>query len=132
MLQPITWKKMNYKKLVLLLISLLMLSVTARASEQKIFCASYYAFYYKKQVEKLPNDKAMHCTMSCYLAVKCPREEAALIGYLKEFWDIIGPGDFDYNDMRANKEGIKLSKYNSLPYCKSACLKKYVKKKKKK
>jgi hypothetical protein len=120
------------KKIWLLAASLFILSFTVQAAEQKIFCASYYAFYYKKEIEKLPNDKSMHCTMSCYLAVKCPREEAALIGYLKEFWDIIGPGDFDYNDMRANKEGIKLSKYKSLPYCKSACLKKYVKKKRKK
>jgi hypothetical protein len=120
---------MSFKNTILIFASFLMLSFSIQASEQKIFCASYYAFYYKKQVERLPNDKAMHCTMSCYLGVKCPKEEAALIGYLKEFWDIIGPGDFDYNDLRANKEGIRLSKYRSLPYCKSACLKKYVKKK---
>lgn len=123
---------MNFKKILLIVTSLFMLSFSLQANEEKIFCASYYAFYYKKEIEKLPNDKAMHCTMSCYLGVKCPREEAALIGYLKEFWDIIGPGDFDFNDMRANKEGIRLSRQRSLPYCKSACLKKYVKKKTKK
>ncbi len=123
---------MNFKNIPLILASLVMLSFSAQASEQKMLCASYYAFSFKKEIEKLPNDKSMHCTMSCYLAVKCPNVEASIIGYLKEFWDIIGPGDFDYNDIRANKEGIKFSKHKSLPYCKSACLKKYVKKKRKK
>jgi hypothetical protein len=123
---------MIFKYSLLLVVSTIVMSFSTQASSQNMFCASYYAFYYKKEIQKLPNDKAMHCTMSCYLGVKCPKEEAYLIGYLKEFWDIIGPGDFDYNDMRANKEGIKLSRYNSLPYCKSSCLKKYVKKVRKK
>ncbi len=120
------------KLLALILFSLFALNTNAAVSNEKIFCASYYAFYYKKEVEKLPNDKTMHCTMSCYLAVKCPREEAYLIGYLKEFWDIFGPGDADWNDIRANKAGIKFAKLKSKPYCKSQCLKKYFKRPKKK
>lgn len=118
---------MNFKKLFVLI--LVFTSFSASASEEKLFCASFYAFYYKKEVQKLPNDKAMHCTMSCYLAVRCPREEANLIGYLKEFWDIIGPGDFDREDIKANKVGLSFAHKKSKAYCKSMCLKRYPKKK---
>ena len=110
----------------------ILLSFQAQASEEKLFCATYYAFYYKDEIQKLPTDKAMHCTMSCYLAVKCPREEALIVGYLKEFWDILGPGDADWNDIEANKVGIKYAKKNSKWYCKSQCLKRYPKRPKRK
>jgi len=118
--------------IALIFIGLFSNSAIASSSNEKIFCASYYAFYYKKEVEKLPNDKTMHCTMSCYLAVKCPSEEAYLIGYLKEFWDIFGPGDADWNDIKANKVGIKFAAKKNKSYCKKQCLKKYFKNPKRK
>lgn len=126
----ITWKKMTFKAIPLFI--LLFFSLQLHASEEKLFCATYYAFQYKTEIEKLPNDKTMHCTMSCYLAVKCPRSEAYLIGYLKEFWDIIGPGDADWNDIEANEAGIRFASKRSKTYCKKACLKRYFKNSKRK
>lgn len=120
------------KLILAALLFLTSLSAFSAQGDEKLICASFYAFYYKKEIEKLPNDKAMHCTMSCYLAVKCPKEEAALIGYLKEFWDIFGPGDADWNDIKANEAGIRFAKKKSKAYCKNQCLKKYPKKPKKK
>lgn len=124
-IHSIIWVKVSYRLLILFLITTF--SFQLHASEEKLFCASYYAFYYKKEIEKLPNDKIMHCTMSCYLAVNCPREEALIIGYLKEFWDIFGPGDADWNDIAANKAGIRYAKKKSRRYCKSQCIKTFSK-----
>jgi hypothetical protein len=55
------------------------------------------------------NDKNRHCTVSCMLALKCNDTEVMMIGLLKEFKDLLGPGDADQEDIEANALGISLS-----------------------
>ena len=55
------------------------------------------------------NDKNRHCTVSCMLALKCNDQEVMLIGLLKEFKDLFGPGDADQADIEADALGISLA-----------------------
>lgn len=56
------------------------------------------------------NDKNRHCTVSCMLALKCNATEVLLVGMLKEFKDVFGPGEADAEDIKADKYGISLVK----------------------
>jgi hypothetical protein len=55
------------------------------------------------------NDKNRHCTVSCMLALKCNDNEVMMIGLLKEFKDLFGPGDAEYEDIEADALGINLA-----------------------
>ena len=55
-------------------------------------------------------DKVKHCSFSCILAIKCSRAESYTVGYIKEFADLLGMGQPDWEDIEANKKGIQLSK----------------------
>lgn len=55
-------------------------------------------------------DKVKHCSFSCILAIKCGKVESYTVGYIKEFADLLGMGDPDWQDIEANKRGIRLSK----------------------
>ena len=54
------------------------------------------------------SDKNMHCSVSCILTLKCFPEDVLVIGIAKEILDILGPGDSDIEDIRANLKGIRL------------------------
>lgn len=119
--------------LITLIVSAFSIEPASAAGQPKLlFCSTYYAFKYKKEIQRLPNDKTMHCAMSCAIALKCPDIGTAALGWLKEFIDVLGPGDADMNDIRANRRGIKISKSVSYKWqCKRACIKVYAPKPKK-
>lgn len=58
------------------------------------------------------NDKNMHCTTSCLMALRCSTGNAYTIGILKEIKDIFGPGKAEMADLKADRLGIELVKYH--------------------
>lgn len=69
-------------------------------------------------------DKNRHCTVSCMLSLKCNRLEVMMIGYLKEFKDVFGPGNAEVEDIKADKYGISLvrtKRAQSIPECLQQC-----------
>jgi hypothetical protein len=53
-------------------------------------------------------DKNNHCSISCLMSLRCNSSYAMMIGYLKEMSDIFTPGDFDWQDIVADKTGIEI------------------------
>jgi hypothetical protein len=53
-------------------------------------------------------DKNLHCSVSCMLSLRCSTKEVLLVGYLKEFKDLLGHGTPDRKDIDADKFGIRL------------------------
>ena len=112
--------------LLFLLLSIQLPSV----AQAKVFCTTIYAIKYKDDVKKLPNDKVMHCSLSCWLALKCWDREVEAMGYLKEFGDWLGLGNPEKADIIANKRGIQISGWaQSRAQCTRSCKRIYVKKK---
>lgn len=55
-------------------------------------------------------DKNKHCSVSCMLALRCNNREVLMIGYLKEFRDLLGKGSAETRDLAANRYGIDMVK----------------------
>lgn len=114
-------------KTILTILISLSLTPTLHA-EEKLACSLFHAFLYKDAVEKLENDKQMHCAMSCLIARKCKTSEVVAIGFIKEFIDALGYGTPDPNDIAANLKGISHAKNGaSRPACYQRCKKDYPK-----
>src|SRR4051812_34366472 len=64
---------------------------------------------YRPQID-LPQrlDKFKHCALSCIIALQCGPVESWGAGVIKELADLIGPGDPDWKDLRADRMGIQL------------------------
>ncbi len=56
-----------------------------------------------------PNDKNMHCAVSCILTHRCRASDVLALGVGKEIWDVFSPGDADLRDLQADIRGINLS-----------------------
>ncbi len=56
-------------------------------------------------------DKTMHCTLSCYLTIKCGRLESFGAGVAKEAWDAFTPGDMEWADLKADWRGIDIARF---------------------
>ena len=56
-----------------------------------------------------PNDKNMHCAVSCILTHRCYASDVLALGVGKEIWDVFSPGDADLRDLQADIRGINLS-----------------------
>nr|BDT29432.1 hypothetical protein BHI3_28980 [Bacteriovorax sp. HI3] len=99
---------------MLKLISLLLLlnSAPSFANEEENFICS--AFYVKPLVAKVnaPNarDKFKHCSVSCMLTLRCGTLDAYSAGLLKELLDMMGMGNPETADIRANVAGITFAK----------------------
>lgn len=55
-------------------------------------------------------DKNLHCSVSCMLTRRCHSKEVLLVGYLKEFKDLLGSGNAERADIEADIYGIDLVK----------------------
>lgn len=114
------------KSLSYFFIFALIFCASAKASNEKIFCGIKNGLKYKKEVNHYRNDKTKHCALSCMLAKKCPNASVYILGYLKEMWDLISPGDADSRDIAANNDGIRVSEdvdvNNFISGCKKSCL----------
>lgn len=114
------------KKIILLLFLIALANTQVRAESQKIIglmCAYKEASKYIDVVNQSDNDKFKHCSLSCIATRECGSFAALQLGLLKEFWDILTPGDASIEDMRANKAGIRIGKLsNSIEECYFKCL----------
>lgn len=92
-----------------LLFALSLIPQLAIAGEEKFICSLKHS---KRVIEistnHSTNDKNRHCTVSCMLALQCNDTEVLLVGILKEFRDVFGPGEADAEDIKANRYGINL------------------------
>lgn len=90
---------------------ILLFSGTQSYANEKLLCSFYYMDKYHDEVNKLPGskDKLKHCTLSCMVAKRCPSFEVELVGILKELYDIFGPGNYELEDLEANRRGIRFS-----------------------
>ena len=64
---------------------------------------------YKELQRQNISDKAKHCTLSCHLALRCPSMEVWNLGVLKEIYDLFGPGNAEWADLEADRDGIVLA-----------------------
>ncbi len=112
--------------LVVLLFSNLSVAKKLETSREKFFCSTYYAFIYLEEAKQLSNDKVMHCAMSCWLSLKCPKTEVSMFGWLKELYDYLGFGHPDEEDIQANKTGIEISNFvTNRQECTNECQNRY-------
>lgn len=84
-------------------------------------------WYPKLKAMPIP-DKAMHCTLSCHLALRCSRFESWTFGRFKEFYDIFGPGNAEWADLTADDEGLAIAragKAHNIKECFAECRKIY-------
>lgn len=66
---------------------------------------------HKKLVEQIATkDKFKHCDLSCRITLDCGAIGAWMIGNLKEFADVFGPGEADVRDLVANNRGISIGR----------------------
>ena len=103
---------------------LISISTSVWASEDKMICASYYALKWSERVERLRSDKAKHCTLSCLVAKKCQNNNILVLGAVKDVLDLIGPGNSEWQDMKANIQGVVFSTQPNLN-CFQSCIKRY-------
>jgi len=87
------------------------LSFSAFAEEEElIICPLIYASSVKKIVEANGSyDKFKHCAVSCLLTLRCPAVDVMEIGILKELADMVGPGNAEMADLKADYDGVALA-----------------------
>ena len=57
------------------------------------------------QLERRPDHEA-HCMAAGLIALRCSVTEARLASYGKELRDVLGRGDAEWRDLRADRRGI--------------------------
>lgn len=83
--------------------------LNARTNKSSAFCSLWYGNEVKKIAENHGDfDKFKHCAVSCLLTLRCPWIDVAQAGILKEFADILGAGNPEIGDLKANRDGIML------------------------
>jgi hypothetical protein len=82
----------------------------AKDSIDLFICPTYYYSSVKKLVEKHGTfDKYKHCAVSCALALRCPANDVLELGALKELIDVVGPGNAEIDDLKADYDGVLLA-----------------------
>ncbi len=72
-------------------------------------CAYWFAKKYQEEVKtEGTNDKFLHCALSCVLTRVCGPIEAMDLGVLKELVDLFGPGTAEWEDLRADRTGVRI------------------------
>lgn len=117
----------NMIKLFALLI--IFTATNVYAEQAVIVCPTFYYSSVKKTVEANgAHDKFKHCAVSCLLALRCPAVDVLELGILKELLDVVGPGNAEMNDLRADYHGVGLVtslKAKTDKACISYCHKQY-------
>ena len=63
--------------------------------------------------DRLPNhlpDNQTHCRATALIAARCSASEAYLLGILKETRDLLGPGNAQWGDLRADWAGVRCTR----------------------
>lgn len=79
----------------------------AKAAPQSIVCPIFYANSLKDKLPTQTTDKFKHCAISCQLALRCSAMDTMNIGLLKELWDLVSPGNAEWEDLKADARGIR-------------------------
>ena len=75
-----------------------------------IICPAYYYSSVKSTVESNGTfDKFKHCAVSCLLTLRCSALDVLELGIIKELADVVGPGNAEMNDLRADYYGVSLA-----------------------
>lgn len=91
-----------------IIVLILGLSLNSYA-EEKLLCSALVAPMAIKVVKDVQYDKAKHCAVSCILNLYCPTAEVVSVGLIKEIADLLGMGEPDLKDIKANNIGISFS-----------------------
>lgn len=91
---------------------LIILSLSSFANEEEHFlCSAYYVKDITAKIEApASRDKFKHCSASCMLVLRCGTIDPYSAGLLKELLDMMGMGNPEMADIRANVTGIKLAR----------------------
>lgn len=93
-----------------LFITLVFLSLGIQTASAAM-CSVNEGRYWYPRLKAMPiTDKAMHCTLSCHLAIRCTSFESWSFGRFKELMDVLGPGNAEWGDLAANDDGLQLAK----------------------
>ena len=87
---------------------------SAHLDAKRLRCTVSHLDQAKKWAESQVNhyDKFKHCSVSCYLSLRCPRREVLAVGVMKEFYDAMGYGNAEIADLIADLKGIRIVKKN--------------------
>jgi len=89
----------------------------------------YWAKRLRPAVANLPNNKGRlkHCTISCRIALRCPRQAVLTLGFVKELMDMFKlDGEFGWDDIMTNIEGINMTEVAQTDSeCLKACSKRF-------
>jgi hypothetical protein len=92
---------------VIVLTSLIFASIFENV--QAALCSAFFAKRLRSEVLVAgTTDKWKHCALSCMLARRCGAEDSFLIGIIKELADLVGPGNAEWADLRADADGVTL------------------------
>ena len=104
---------------------LLQLSTPSHAAEEKFICSALVGRSFYQELKPLPvSDKTKHCALSCYLALRCGALESFNVGLVKEILDLLGAGNPEVADLRANQQGITMAlsgRARSKAQCRREC-----------
>lgn len=93
--------------MLIILALLLQLSTSLHAAEEKFICSALVGRSFYQELKPLAvTDKTKHCSLSCYLALRCGALESFNVGLVKEILDLLGAGNPEVADLRANQQGI--------------------------
>jgi hypothetical protein len=97
------------RKIIVLFLSLFILTTAQAAEKAAMICSVLNYSKVKAKVEAEGSyDKFKHCAVSCLLTLRCPAVEVMQLGVLKELADMFGPGNAEWDDLKADADGIKL------------------------
>lgn len=96
--------------MIFILALLLQFSSPSHAQEEKLLCSALFGRSFYQELKPQPLvDKTKHCALSCYLALRCGGVESFQVGLIKEVLDLMGMGQADWADIRANQQGITMA-----------------------
>jgi hypothetical protein len=67
------------------------------------------------------SDAAAHCLATGLIARRCSATEALLASIGKELQDLVGPGDAEWRDLRADRAGVECAKQSANEAALAAC-----------
>lgn len=98
-------------KTIILLALMITPVAHAHTSEVNFICTYRNLKPAQKWIDEQNNsfDKFKHCAVSCYLALRCSAAEVKTVGVLKEFRDLLGYGNPEMADIKADFFGVNLA-----------------------
>jgi hypothetical protein len=99
-------------KTIILLFFVLIPLAHAESTDKNLLCSYRNIPAAQTWVDEQRNsyDKFKHCAVSCYLTLRCSAMQVRTVGVLKEIRDLLGEGNPEVADIKADFYGVKLAK----------------------